>query len=379
MRASRPSRATLAVLCAVAAGLAVAQSAQQPAATVLDPVVVTATRTEQRAFDVPAAVDVIDAPQIQQNQLQINLSESLGRVPGMWIQNRWNYAQDLMLSIRGFGARANFGVRGVRLYQDYIPVTMPDGQGQTSSFSLVSAQRIEVLRGPFSSLYGNSSGGVISVFTEDGPAPPLVSLQAIGGSFRTSNLIAKIGGQTDFVNFEIAGNRFQTDGYRDHSEARRELLNVKLAFNPGPDTQVTIIGNIFDQPFAQDPLGLTRAQWQANPRQADPAATLFDTRKSVNNTQVGVTVAQKLPYESVLRATAYGGTRNIEQFLALPGTPITSSGGVTQLDRTFGGVDARITTPLTMDAARLQFTVGVDYETEREQRMGFVNNSGTAG
>jgi iron complex outermembrane receptor protein len=95
--------------------------------------------------------------------------------------------------------------------------------------------------------------------------------------------------------------------------------------------------------------------------------------------QVGVTVAQKLPYESVLRATAYGGTRNIEQFLALPGTPITSSGGVTDLDRTFGGIDARITTPLTTAAGRLQFTIGVDYETEREARKGFVNNNGTAG
>src|SRR4030095_8286056 len=99
-------------------------------------------------------------------------------------------------------------------YQDSIPVTMPDGQGQTSSFSLVSARRIEVLRGPFSTLYGNASGGVISVFTEDGLAPPQVSLQAIGGSFGTSNLVAKIGGQTDLVNFEIAGNRFEDDGYR---------------------------------------------------------------------------------------------------------------------------------------------------------------------
>ena len=136
MKAFQLPRATLAVFGAVAAGPAVAQSVQ-PAAAVLDPVVVTATRTAERAFDVPAAIDVVNAPQIQQNQLQVNLSESLARVPGMWIQNRWNYAQDLMLSIRGFGARANFGVRGVRLYQDYIPVTMPDGQGQTSSFSLV--------------------------------------------------------------------------------------------------------------------------------------------------------------------------------------------------------------------------------------------------
>ena len=126
---------------------------------VLDPVVVTATRSDERAFDLPVAIDTVTGEQIQRGQLQINLSESLARVPGISVQSRWNYAQDLQLSIRGFGARANFGVRGVRLYQDNIPATMPDGQGQTGSFSLVSAQRIEVLRGPFSSLYGNASGG----------------------------------------------------------------------------------------------------------------------------------------------------------------------------------------------------------------------------
>ena len=147
----------------------------------------TATRTAERAFDLPVAIDVVDAKQIQQGQLQSNLSESLARVPGMFIQNRGNYAQDLMLSIRGFGARANFGVRGVRLYQDYIPVTMPDGQGQTSSFSLVSARRIEVLRGPFSTLYGNASGGVISVYTENGTPEPLLNFTASVGSYGASN------------------------------------------------------------------------------------------------------------------------------------------------------------------------------------------------
>src|SRR4029077_8706848 len=131
---------------------------------------------------------------IQNGQLQVNLSESLVRVPGMSMQRRWNYAPDLKVSVRGFGARAIFGVRGFRLYQDYIPATMPDGQGQTGSFSLVSAERVEVLRGPFSSLYGNASGGVISVFTEDGPPVPVAGAQLIGGSYATWNAIAKAEG-----------------------------------------------------------------------------------------------------------------------------------------------------------------------------------------
>ena len=115
----------------------------------------------------------------------INLSETLVRVPGIVAQNRQNYAQDLQISSRGFGARATFGVRGIRLYQDDIPATMPDGQGQTGSFQLFSTERIEVLRGPFSTLYGNASGGVISVFTESGTPEPVVSANVGGGSFGT--------------------------------------------------------------------------------------------------------------------------------------------------------------------------------------------------
>src|SRR4029453_14280550 len=224
----RGCRIIIAMTCALAAGGVTGQNAPtapNASTIILDPVVVTATRSAERAFDLPIAIDTVDRDRIQNGQLQVNLSESLAGIPGVSIQNRWNYAQDLQLSIRGFGARANFGVRGIRLYQDYIPATMPDGQGQTGSFSLVSAQRIEVLRGPFSSLYGNAAGGVISVFPEDGPANPTAGGQLIGGSYATWNAIAKAAGQSGAVNYVLAGNYFTIDGYRDHSEASRHLAN----------------------------------------------------------------------------------------------------------------------------------------------------------
>src|SRR6185503_4026731 len=166
-----------AMLVAIAAP--VPQSARAQDVVRIDPLVITATRIEERAFDLPVAIDSIGAARIQQGQLQINLSESLSRVPGLVVQNRWNYAQDLQVSSRGFGARASFGVRGIRLYQDGIPATMPDGQGQTGSFSLASAQRIEILRGPFSTLYGNAAGGVVSIFSEDGPPTPTAQAQLV--------------------------------------------------------------------------------------------------------------------------------------------------------------------------------------------------------
>ena len=191
---------TLRIVAVVAlpllAGVSTTAFAQaDPAPAALDAIVVTATRSAARAFDVPASVDIIDGSMIRDGQPAINLSETLARVPGVFAANRQNYAQDLQISSRGFGARATFGVRGVRLYQDFIPATMPDGQGQTGSFSLLSAQRIEVLRGPFSTLYGNASGGVISVFTEDrSAAPDCVDFNAGGGSYDTYNAALKAAG-----------------------------------------------------------------------------------------------------------------------------------------------------------------------------------------
>ncbi len=376
---SAASLRSIVIAAEIACGWSSPLLAEEIAPTPLDPVVVTATRTAERAFDLPLAIDTVGVDQIQRGQLQINLSESLQRVPGISIQSRWNFAQDLQLSVRGFGARANFGVRGVRLYQDYIPATMPDGQGQTGSFSLVSAQRIEVLRGPFSSLYGNASGGVISVFTEDGPATPLLNGQLIGGSYATWNAVAKAEGQAGAVNYVVAGNYFTTDGYRDHSEASRAIANVKLKLAASPDTTITLIGNSLDQPDAQDPLGLTRAQWEANPRQADPAAVAFDTRKSVNQQQGGATLEQRVSSAADLRVTGYIGSRTVRQFLALPGTGATSSGGVTDLGNTFGGVDARLVARFSFADRPGSVTFGADYETQRQQRRGYVNDNGALG
>src|SRR2546425_12247712 len=139
-----------------------ALGAGMPALAQVETVVVTATRSPQSTLEIPASVDRIYGDEIREGRPQVNLSESLGRVPGIVVQNRQNYAQDLQISSRGFGARSTFGVRGIRLITDGIPASMPDGQGQAANFDLGSAQRIEVLRGPFSTLYGASSGGVIS-------------------------------------------------------------------------------------------------------------------------------------------------------------------------------------------------------------------------
>jgi iron complex outermembrane receptor protein len=345
----------------------------------IEPLVVTATRLEQRAFDLPVAIDSVERDQIERGQLQVNLSESLGSVPGLMIQNRQNYAQDLQVSSRGFGARAQFGVRGVRLYQDGIPATMPDGQGQTGSFSLTSAQRIEVLRGPFSALYGNASGGVIQVFTEDGPPTPMAAISAFGGSYDSWRVGMKAGGTSGAFNYLVDGGRFETEGYRDHSAARRDQANAKLRLPMPGGGRLTLVANALDQPETQDPLGLTRAQWEDDPRQVAPVALAFDTRKSTDQRQLGLVHEQPFGDAHTLRVALYGGQRRVQQYLAFAGDGPTASGGITDLDRTYGGAGLRWTWLGSLAGGALTLSVGADYDRLDEHRQGFVNDNGLQG
>src|SRR5665647_1518334 len=262
-------------------------------AQVLPDVVVSASRAEQRSFDAPTAIQSIDRATIENAGPQVNLSESLNRVPGLTILNRQNYAQDLQVSIRGFGARSPFGIRGIRLLIDGIPATTPDGQGQGSSISLTSTDRIEVLRGPLAQLYGNSAGGVIQAFTRDAPAQPEFGAQYYVGSYGMRRSDWQYAGRVGEVGLVADYSTFDTDGYRDNSKTERKQFNGKLSFDPSEKTHVNVVFNQFDMPLAQDPLGLTAAQMAANPAQAGTnaagtkTATDFRVRKTVLQNQLG--------------------------------------------------------------------------------------------
>jgi iron complex outermembrane receptor protein len=362
-------RGLLACAAALAAGAAGAQQ---------ETITVTTTRLPQPGFDLPAAIDAVDARAIREDNPQVNLSESLNRVPGINVQNRQNYAQDLQVSSRGFGARATFGVRGVRLIADGIPATMPDGQGQAATFDLASADRIEVLRGPFAYLYGNSSGGVVQVFTADGVGAPTVDLSGYAGSFDLRKLNARVGGDAGGFNYVANASRFETDGYRDHSQSRRDQWNLKGAFGLAAG-RLTLVASGLEQPDTQDPLGLTRAQMEADPRQADASAYLFDTRKTIRQSQGGATWEARLSPCDSLQARAYSGSRQVTQYLGQAGNTPLSSGGVVDLDRTYGGAGVRYTHVFLGAARPLTASLGVEYERMEEHRRGFVNDNGMAG
>jgi len=346
----------------------------------LSAIVVTATRVAESSVDLPVSVDRVDRRAIADGQLQVNLSESLITVPGVSVQSRQNYAQDLQLSVRGFGARSSFGVRGIRLYSDGIPGTMPDGQGQFSQFDLGSADHIEVLRGPFSALYGNSSGGVIAIFTEDAKPGYLLDGKAEYGTFNTQRYALKTEGDDRVVNYVVDAAHFQTDGYRFHSDAERDNFNSKLRIATGEASTLTFVANVVETPSVQDPLGLTRAQLAADPRQAGTGAVRFNTRKSLEQEQVGAVYDGKLSANDDLSAMLYTGHRATTQFQAIPQATQQNAplypGGVIDLDRAYWGVDAHVTDARDV-AGSLQVVAGINYDDLAEARKGYLNYVGS--
>jgi iron complex outermembrane receptor protein len=268
----------------------------------------------------------------------------------------------------------------VRLYVDGIPATLPDGQGQISNVELGSVDRIEVLRGPYSALYGNASGGVVQVFTEDGGGPPRLALSATAGSDGLQRLGLQAGGQVEGLSYTMGLSRFGTDGWRDHSAATRRLANAKFSLKPDAQSQLTLVVNSVDLPKAQDPLGLSHAQFEANPRGVDPSALAFDTRKTVSQAQAGLVYEQRFGDRQTLQLTAYGGHRSTEQFQSIAAAAQASPlhpGGVIGLGRDYRGLDARWSTQGQLGTLPFKLVAGWAFDGLTEHRRGYQNFIGS--
>ncbi|MBK9133929.1 MAG: TonB-dependent receptor [Betaproteobacteria bacterium] len=353
-------------------------------------VVITGSVVERALADAPYAIGAVGRDELRSAGPLVHLSESLVRVPGLVAANRWNYAQDLQISSRGFGARAGFGVRGIRLYSDGIPASGPDGQGQVSHFDLAGAERVEVLRGPFSVLYGNSSGGVISIFSA-----PVKGTRIEGavdaGSFGLRQLRAQGEAQlTPTLDLRAGASALKAEGFRPHSEAERRLANLRLGWRPTPQDSLLVTVNHLDQP-ADDPLGLTRDQFDADPLQTTPQAMQFDTRKTTRQTQLGGRWRHRYDTGWLREAqfAAYAGRRDVVQFLAIPAatqgsaatcataTPPPANcrhgGGVIDFARAFHGAEAR----MRMALGAVDVVAGLAADRQRDDRQGHENYVGT--
>ena len=350
---------------AVAALFAAPITTAIAADTLLDDVVVSSSRSEQRSFDAPASIQSVGREVIQESGPGVNMSESLNKIPGVVALNRQNYAQDLQISIRGFGARTAFGVRGVRIIADGIPATIPDGQGQSSTVSLTSTDRIEVLRGPLAQLYGNSAGGVIQTFTREAPEKPELMVQGHLGSYDTyrtdwqyAEKIGKFGLVADY-------STFKTDGFRQNSQTERNQFNGKLSYQHNDQTKIDVIANIFDMPYAYDPAGLSLADATTSP---EKSTNIARQRKIIKQNQIGAVMTHSFDGVSKVTARIYGGNRENTHFNAA-----TSWVG---LERDYYGLGLSYSSRSKLADKDTVWIVGFDFDKSTEINQAGGSSSG---
>jgi iron complex outermembrane receptor protein len=349
--------------------------AQSPAVsqTPLEEIVVTATLLERTLDKTPAAVSVITEDDIQLARQQLALDESLTRVPGLFMQNRYNFAQDLRLSIRGFGARGQFGIRGVKVLVDGIPETLPDGLGSVDSIDLGATSQIEVIRGPSSALYGNASGGVISLTSEGGRDVPYAELRVAAGGYEFEKSQLKFGGETERLNYLVSVSDQELEGYRTQSVYENKLLTGRFDVDLGKDRSLLTVVNFTDQPISDDPGGLTAAEVVSNPRGAAPGNLAFDAGESLEQQRLGFVYTTPAGERGTITARNYYAWRDFGNLL-----PVLNQ-GVVDLERDFvgGGVNYSYD-GFWLDRPN-RFVVGADFDDQDDDRLRYDNVAGVPG
>jgi iron complex outermembrane receptor protein len=344
---------------------------QQPQADALDEIIVSTTRIESSLRDVARSVSVVNKERIQNATQQLGLDEALAGIPGLYIQNRYNFSGDLRVSLRGFGARASFGIRGIRILVDGIPETLPDGQAGVDSIDMGSAQRIEVLRGPASSLYGNASGGVIAVTSELGTSDPYVAGKIAGGDFGFRQYGAKAAGKISSADYLFNLSRTELTGYRDHSEFRGTQFNARVGIPLNEDDRLLVAANLTDQPLAQDAGGINAAQAALDRSSARDRNVLFDAGEALEQQRLGLVYKRK-------RSSGTLTLRNHYVWREFSNKLPFTDGGAVDLDRFFYGVGAQYSLDGALpDSVDLAF--GVDYDRQDDDRRRFDNNDGITG
>ena len=338
----------------------------------LAPVTVTATRLEINEKRLPAALTVLNGGRIQIGQPQLSMFESLGGVAGLFAQNPDNYTQDLRISIRGFGARAAFGIRGIRLYVDGIPESTPDGQADVDNLDMGAMQRLEVMRGPSSGFFGNAAGGVISLQTENAAQMPLAEVQGTVGSYGLRSWRFKTGVQHKKLQMVFVATRNQSEGYRANSRMESTILNLKLRYEFDSLTRLSILANYGTSPVADDPGGLTLAQVAENRRQAHPNNLRFLAGESVTQGRIGVTF-EKIMGHHLLFVRAFGTKRDFANYLAF------QAAGAGTINRDFAGGSLQYQFSQKFDVLSYRFRMGIDLESQGDTRRRYDNLIGARG
>jgi len=344
----------------------------------LEEIVVTATRIPTDLVSLPFAVGSVGQDAIQRGRQQLGLDEALVAVPGLFFQNRYNFAQDLRIAIRGFGARANFGIRGIRIFADDIPLTLPDGQGSVDAIDLGSAQQIDVIRGPFSAVYGSASGGVINIRTEDGPETPFVAARLNLGSYDYRQGQLKAGGRAGKLNWLANLSTTRLDGYRDHANYKSRLFNSKFRYDFDQTASLTVVANAVDSPTADDPGGLNAREVDEDRHQAAPRNLLYNAGEALDQQTLGLAFRKTIDGNQELMLRNYYVWRDFSNRLPFD-VNSNGQGGSVDLDRRFAGVGGSYGWTSTIGGHHNHFIVGLDYDAQRDHRKRYANNQGVLG
>jgi iron complex outermembrane receptor protein len=368
------------IALAVAGMASPAMAQDQESTSRLEELVVVGTRIEQQLGSIPAAVSVVNMNDIQLGRQMLSLDESLTRVPGLFMQNRYNFAQDLRVSIRGFGARANFGMRGIKVFSDGIPVTLADGQSGTDDLDIASAQSVEVIRGPSAALYGTASGGVIALTTEEPTEEPFVEANLMGGEFGHQRAQVKAGGQTGRLGYLVNVSHLEMDGYRDYSGVQHSLINSKFRYDIDANSDIQLIANAVNSPYAQDAGGVTLADVAADRTVAQARNLSSNAGEAFDQQRFGLVYNRQLDASSDLTVRTYTAWKDFEAFLPI-GThiPFVGNDGVVNFDRHFFGGGFRYTHRGELGGLANVFTIGADADYQRDDRQRFLNNAGVKG
>ncbi|MEP0478906.1 MAG: TonB-dependent receptor plug domain-containing protein, partial [Nonlabens sp.] len=321
------------------------------------------------AQKLPAAVSVYQATDDDATRQQLSLQEYTQQTPGVFTQNANNFAQDLRVSMRGFGARSAFGIRGIKLIVDGIPETTPDGQGQLDNLNLGIIDRLEVLKGPSSSLYGNASGGVISIQTIDQVEKPFSTLKATAGSYGFQNLQATAGINAGNATYIFHGNYVKSDGYRDQSGFEQYNANVKANFKLSEKFTLKALLNYSDSPQADDAGGINLASVEEDRRQARDANVLFQTGETIQQFKAGLSAIWNINTSTTVEGYMFYNNRQFEGRLPF------EFGGLIDLGRDYVGQGANI----TYSKGKNTLKAGYDFGYQNDDRQRFRNLEGIKG
>lgn len=337
-------------------------------------ITITPTRVEKNIEDIPAAVSIVGQDNIQLGTQQLALDESLSPIPGLFFLNRYNFAQDLRASIRGFGARSNFGIRGIKIIVDGIPETLADGQGSVDGVDIGSARQISVIRGPASALYGNASGGAILIETEQATGLPFAEFRMTLGDFTYTKPQVKVGGGgSGKLNYLMSVSDTSIDGYRDHSEFENTQFNGRFDYSLSDSSSLMTSIHYTDQPIANDPGGINAADAAANPEQARDRNVTFDAGEALEQTRIGLIFKTELNSNEEFEARVYNTDRDFNNKLPFQG------GGAVELDRNFVGGGLKYTRKGNLGGKPNRMLVGIDYDRQDDDRSRFDNLQGVIG